>query len=306
MNPIQQLIAQARLKDALDALYTAVPQHAQFEVLQLQEKFTSLERAVRIGTISFSEAGTERAKITKAALDLSIEIPANRSAGFDGPAPQARNPKPPAERDTPARPDDGFETFNPDSSEKTKILFIAANPTDASRLETDREHRLLKQQLQLGSARDRFEFLPPEFAVTITELMRAMNGKPNIVHFSGHGGAEGIYLTTENNLRQLMGNEAIKRLFKFSKGITRIVLLNACYSSGQAKIISEYGMYVVGNNLPISDPAAISFSKGFYNGLGEGKPFDEAFNDAMTVVLTENSNSASIIEVWKDGEQLDL
>jgi hypothetical protein len=65
-------------------------------------------------------------------------------------------------------------------------------------------------------------------------------------------------------------------------------------------------MYVVGNNLPITDPAAISFSKGFYNGLGEGKSFEDAFNDAMIVVLTENPSASEIIEVWKDGQKLNL
>ncbi len=103
-----------------------------------------------------------------------------------------------------------------------------------------------------------------------------------------------------------MAVPALKRLFKRLKIVCEIVILNACYSAEQAKAISEFGMYVVGNNLPIADAAAISFSEGFYNGLGEGKDFEAAFDDAMTVVLTQNPSAADIIEVWKDGKKLDL
>ncbi|HRI61524.1 MAG TPA: CHAT domain-containing protein, partial [Saprospiraceae bacterium] len=177
---------------------------------------------------------------------------------------------------------------------------------NAARLQTDREHRLLKAEMERGRARDQFEFLPPQFAVTIKELVRAMNDKPHIVHFSGHGSSGGIFITTENNQSQLMPVAALQRLFRQVHGIARIVVLNACYSAEQAQIISEFGIYVVGNNLPITDPAAISFSEGFYNGLGEGKNFEDAYNDAMTVVLTQNPEAADIIEVWKNGEKLDL
>ena len=187
-----------------------------------------------------------------------------------------------------------------------KILFVAANPTDQSRIQTNKEHRILKAELRSGRNREYYAFLQPQFSVTIGELLRAMNEKPYLVHFSGHGSKEGIIIARDDNQSQKMSIEALQRLFGPLQGVTQIVILNACYSADQAKVISEYGIFVVGNNLPVKDAAAISFSKGFYNGLGEGKPFEEAFNDAMTVVLTENPAAANIIEVWKDGNKLSL
>jgi hypothetical protein len=228
-----------------------------------------------MGIISSSEAGLERNKITTSALALC-----------DQPSKKSVEPH--------------------ETEKKSKILFLAANPSDQSRIQTDTEHRLLKAQLERGRSRDRFEFLQPQFAVTVTELLRAMNDKPNIVHFSGHGETRGIVISTEDNKTQLMPVAALKRLFSKLEGIGKIVVLNACYSAEQAEEISKFGMYVVGNNLPITDPAAISFSEGFYNGLGEGKNFEDAFNDAMIVVLTQNPSASDIIEVWKDGKKLDL
>ncbi|MCB9267770.1 MAG: leucine-rich repeat domain-containing protein [Lewinellaceae bacterium] len=194
----------------------------------------------------------------------------------------------------------------PSKEGPARILFVAANPTDQARIQTDREHRRLVAELERGRSSDRFTFLRPQIAVTINELVRAMNDKPHLIHFSGHGFKDGIIITTEDNKSQAMPIRALMRLFRPLHNTTEIVILNACYSAEQAKVISEYGIFVVGNNLPITDPAAISFSEGFYNGLGEGKSFEEAFNDAMIVVETNNPEAADIIEVWRDGKKLNL
>ena len=186
-----------------------------------------------------------------------------------------------------------------------KILYLAANPTDQMRLECDREYRRLKAEMERGRSRDNYEFLHPQFAVTVQELIRAMNDHPTVVHFSGHGLESGIIITTEDNQSQSMPLPALRRLFAPHRGHTELVILNACYSASQAKEISRFGMYVIGNNNPIEDPAAVSFSTGLYIGLGEGKNIQDAFNDAMITIETQHPSAAEIIEVWKDGEKLD-
>ncbi|MFM9951382.1 MAG: COR domain-containing protein [Saprospiraceae bacterium] len=286
-NQIQKLIAQARLSDALELLASSVPTHLHNEVIQLQGKLAKLEGKERIGVLSFQEAGLERAKITDAVLELCDTLD----------APTQPEPRPVPDREK-------QEIVEPEG--KTKILFISANPGDQPRLQTDEEHRKLKAQLERGRARAQFVFLQPQLAVTDTELIRALNDKPNIIHFSGHGTPEGIIITKEDNSTQPIPTPALQFMFKRLKGIAQIVILNACYSAEQARVISEFGMYVVGTSLPITDPAAISFSEGFYLGLGEGKDFEGAFIDAMTIILTRHPEIAAIIEVWKDGKKLDI
>ena len=200
----------------------------------------------------------------------------------------------------------GGNTPKASTNSKRKILFLAANPTDASRLQTDKEYRIIKAELERGQHRDAFEFVLPQLSLTIGELIRAMTAKPEIVHFSGHGIKKGIVTVQDNNQSQIIPLPALQRLFKRVKGHTQIVVLNACYSADQAKVISQLGMYVIGNNLPIGDDAAISFAKGFYIGLGDGKTVEEAFDDAMIVLLTENAKYVDVVEIWKDGVQLDL
>lgn len=194
--------------------------------------------------------------------------------------------------------------IQPDTTKK--ILFVSAEPTDKARIQTDKEYRVIKAEMERGRHRDCFEFLQPQFAVTITELLRAMNDKPNIVHFAGHGGTEGICISTDDNKTQLVPVSALKRLFTPLKGIIEVVLLNSCYSAEQAAIISEYGIFVICMKSEIKDEAAVSFAKGMYNGLGEGKAIEAAYNDAMFVFEAENPCHDNVIESWKNGEKLDL
>lgn len=291
MNIIQQLVAQERLGEAIQLLSKHLPSYQKNDAILLQSRLTNLKTNEGQGIISNDNANIERNRIKNSILQLAegLGLP-EVTEDFEKNEEQVNpNPKPHSENTDPS-----------------KILFLAANPTNESRIQTDTEHRMLKAEMERGRGRDKYSFLPPQFAVTLSELLRAMNDKPQIVHFAGHGGEKGIYITKENNESQLLPEPALKRLFKPLTGHTEIVILNACSSSAQAKTISEFGMYVVGNNIAVGDNAAISFTKGLYNGLGEGKSFEEAMNDALIYVLSENDSLESHIEVWKDGKKLDL
>ncbi len=125
------------------------------------------------------------------------------------------------------------------------ILFAAASPSDEARIETDLEHRTIKEEMQKGTHRDQFTFLPSQLAVRITELMRSFKNKPSIIHFAGHGAEEGIIVSNDQNQAQLLSDLTIQRLFKPLKGKTELVLLNSCYSAFQAELISKIGMIVI-------------------------------------------------------------
>jgi hypothetical protein len=187
-----------------------------------------------------------------------------------------------------------------------KILFLSASPALEAHLQTAEEYRSIRSALQRGSQRDAYHFVMPEMAVRVEDMVRAINVQPQLVHFAGHGVEEGIMLSDEFGYAVPMPLAAIKRLFKPLKGVTEVILLNACYSAAQAEEISKFGMYVVGHAQPVTDTAAVAFAQGLYIGLGEGKSFEDAFNDAMIMLITANPKAADGVEVWKDGEKLDL
>ena len=194
----------------------------------------------------------------------------------------------------------------PESSTK-KILFLAANPSDQSQIKTNPEHREIKAQLERGLHSHKFEFLPSQFALTLDELQRAfVRDVPNIIHFSGHGEQEGILIEDDHGKSKLLKTNVLKLLFKPFSGKVDIVILNSCYSSEQAEEISKIGAYVLGNKLPVKDTAAASFAVGFYLGLGEGKDFFGALHNGMIRLADQHEGDENVIEVWKDGEKIDV
>jgi len=277
MNHLQQLIAQGRLEEALNELVKSVPPHLQTAALNLQGRLHNLTMRQIGGVLSNSEISRERNQISLAALELCNKVD----------APTHSSPPPPV--GTPA-----------------SILFLAANPTDQARLQTEREYKTIRDRIRQSSQREQLELLMPEISLTIEDLLVAMNQKPRVVHFSGHGSSQGIFITNDHNQAQLMPAGSLKRLFRQHQDSVRLVLLNACYSAEQAALISGLGMYVIGMNAPVGDGAAISFAAGLYIGLGAGKPVEQAFDDAMIVMEVKHPHFASLPEVWKDGKKLNL
>lgn len=165
-------------------------------------------------------------------------------------------------------------------TEKTvSVLFLSADPTDASRLRLGQEFREIHEILKLAQLRDRFRLELPQLSVRPADISQALlDIQPRIVHFSGHGASTGA-LCFENQVGQthLVQPDALAALFKQFAHQVNCVLLNACYSETQAKAVAEHIMYVIGMNQAIGDKAAIAFAIGFYQALGAGRRIEDAY-----------------------------
>lgn len=167
----------------------------------------------------------------------------------------------------------------PSRVEVVKILFLAADPTDASRLRLGEEFREIDEQLRIAQQRDRFKMELPQLSLRPKDISGALlNTQPQIVHFSGHGTLEGA-LCFENEIGQIhfVQPEVLAALFEQFADQVNCVLLNACYSESQAKAIAEHINYTIGMNKAIGDKAAIAFTLGFYQALGAGRTIEDAY-----------------------------
>ncbi|MGB3293127.1 MAG: CHAT domain-containing protein [Phormidesmis sp.] len=178
-----------------------------------------------------------------------------------------------------------------------KVLILTANPKlpNSDPLRLDAEVRLIEEALQRSKYRDRFQ-VNTKLAVRTTDLRRALlDHRPQIVHFSGHGtGQKGLMLENEAGSSQLVSTEALSRLFAvFQVGEIECVLLNACYSEVQAIAIHQFVDCVIGMNQPIGDRAAVQFAEGFYDALGAGSLYDEAFKIGCSAIDLEGSSEYS-------------
>ncbi|MBN4001470.1 CHAT domain-containing protein [Nostoc sp. LPT] len=194
------------------------------------------------------------------------------------------------------------------SNGQIKILFLAADPSDATRLRLGQELRDIRERLQLAKERDRF-ILDSRESVRPGDISQAIfDFEPQIVHFSGHGTSTG-----ELCFEDLLGKyqpvqpDALAALFELITDKINCVVLNACYSKAQAKAISEHIPFVIGMNKAIGDPAAIAFAVGFYKALAARRTIDQAYKfgcveirllgiaEHLTPVLYTKQNSVSLV-----------
>ncbi len=193
---------------------------------------------------------------------------------------------------------------NYNAQKKTKILFLSANPISTPRLRVDAELACIDDALKSSKFRDRFD-LENKGAVRLDTFSASiLENNPEIIHFSGHADKQGIVLEDREGQTKALTNDSIDAIFKLFKDKVKCVVLNACYSENQAKIISKHGIYVVGMNDEINDDVAINFSVGFYLGIVNGKDPVFSYNFAKTKVLTENTSSSSIPVLWHNGVKI--
>jgi len=170
-----------------------------------------------------------------------------------------------------------------------KILFLAANPKDTSRLRLSEEIREIDKGLRRSQQREYF-LLEQRWATQPKDVRQALlDSKPLVVHFSGHGTIDGgLLLETAIGETQVVKPEALAALFELFVDDVECVLLNSCYSEIQAQAISQHINYVIGMSQEIGDKAAIEFAIGFYDALGAGQPIEMAYKFGCSAIQLEN------------------
>lgn len=166
------------------------------------------------------------------------------------------------------------------ASRPVTVLFLAANPSDKTKLSLDREVRAITHRLRASKHGGAFR-IEHEWAATIDDLQACLlRHVPDIVHFSGHGNPAGMILLNDESGRAVpVSPRALSHLFKILRGDRpiRCVVLNACYSANQAEGIAENVDCVVAMSGAVQEESSICFSGAFYQALGFGKNVRIAF-----------------------------
>ncbi|GAB3222301.1 caspase family protein [Spirosoma arcticum] len=179
---------------------------------------------------------------------------------------------------------------------KRKILFLSANPA-LDRLRLDTESRRIWEELEMSDERDKYDYTTVS-AVTPHHLTRILlKEKPYILHFSGHGTSEGLYLVDDTEAPVLASTEALQQLFSVLGAGIGCLVLNACYSVSQAKELARFIPQVVGTSSKVGDDAALDFSVGFYQAIGAGQGFPNAFTLGRALVRLDGGLSSDDVFV---------
>jgi hypothetical protein len=179
-----------------------------------------------------------------------------------------------------------------------RILAVAANPRSGGlfRGSLDIARELHNLQQAVGSAPN-LEIVTPQ-APTLTSLRQALlDQECHVLHFIGHGGLEAgqeervLFFESESGSADpVRGKDLLNKLTDFPT--LRLAFLNAC-ESGAVSAISAPPAFdlfagvanslvlgglpaVIAMQFPVSDQAAIAFSRSFYQRLAVGDPVDAA------------------------------
>lgn len=183
-----------------------------------------------------------------------------------------------------------------------RVLAVVPSPTDAAQLDLGRELRVLRETFR-GSLRSvELDVVEP---ATISAVQLALQKRPyHILHFSGHGelrpsGESGLIFENEASRASFVHSTSLADTLRRVASL-RLVLVNACntatiaeadaFSSVASALVGGGIPAVIASQFPITDPAAINFSRAFYSGLSQGYSLDEAVAEGRLAIKLESTD----------------
>lgn len=185
---------------------------------------------------------------------------------------------------------------------KTNVLVVFANPRGTSSLRLGSEDRVIRESVKLSRYRDNIS-LTIRHATTVHDLRRSLLDESfQVVHISGHGTGMGLVLEDELGGMYVVPQHALADLFQAYSPPIQCVILNACYSISQGQLTSLGVPFTIAMEGPISDEAAIEFSRGFYDAIGAGREVHFAYEEGCRTVKLAAPNTQFISKILKRGE----
>ena len=179
-----------------------------------------------------------------------------------------------------------------------RVLGMVASPSDQQELAADNERRRLSAAMRALAGRVDLAWTDGQGWRDLKVALR--HGGPwHVLHFIGHGGfdtvaGEGVLLLAGEDSRSHALPASDLALLVEKHQSLRLVVLNAC-DTGRASELDAFSSVagallrrgipaVLAMQFPITDPAAVEFSRTFYEGLADRLPVDTAVTDARHAV----------------------
>ena len=180
---------------------------------------------------------------------------------------------------------------------------MSANPWTTSRIMVDEEAREIFERIQEGPYRTKFELFNHAATRPIDLQKLLLFYRPHIVHFSGHGNKkQKLILGGTPGRGKTVDRQGLVELLGLYNTHLRLVLLNACFTKIQARLLSEVVDYAVGTGKGIGDKAGVAFAGAFYRALGFGKSIKDAFDSAKAeLALTKMPRTQGIELFVREG-----
>lgn len=172
--------------------------------------------------------------------------------------------------------------------DKTRVLFIAADPVDVDSSKLNEEIQEVEQHIRTPGFLEAFD-LTSKWALRSQDLIQAFQDvRPDIVHISGHRCRMSEFVLEDaRGIAKPVSESALTELFSHAKDNARLVLLNMCHSGHLAKAISNVIDCAIGINQRIDDKEAVVFSSQFYGALALGQSVRNSFEQGRTALMVD-------------------
>ncbi len=168
----------------------------------------------------------------------------------------------------------------PKKQTSRRVLLVCANPRGTDQLRTGEEDRTLRESIKLSPYGSNIHIETLQ-AATIDDLRQKLLASSfDIVHFSGHGTRAGLVFEDLDGRIMVPSSEELAKLLGRHQVGTAI--LNACYSMSVGRFSSVGLDFTVAATGPVADPAAIEFTRGFYDAIGAGMPTPDAYEEGLS------------------------
>jgi hypothetical protein len=179
---------------------------------------------------------------------------------------------------------------------KVDVLYLMANPIPRHALRVDAEVAKVSEEIRRSLFRDNIA-LHQSPAANLDSLIRGLNDyRPRIVHFSGHGSADGIAVDDGGIKRvkkQIVTFDILGKALSATDKPPEIVVLNACESAGARAALLGTAKAIAVMQDEISDVAAIAFATKFYGGIASGQSLQSAFDQGRLAVEAVSMGEAA-------------
>ena len=162
---------------------------------------------------------------------------------------------------------------------KIRVLFLEANPFTTKQSGVKEKVQTIRHELQ----HLRNLVFDLGWVASIDDLRGELEFYPSdVVHFIGHGTGEGIVLSKKAGDMKAISDEALALRFSRFSPRTRLVILDGCYTSEQAKALTDVVDCVVGINDQADADSILWFAMLLYGHISEGCSVQEAIDQSKS------------------------
>jgi predicted transcriptional regulator len=170
---------------------------------------------------------------------------------------------------------------------RLRIALLVTNPERYGPLQTGVEARYIDEGIKLGG-RDHEVDLKAFLAPTFDTLLDALNSyKPQVLHFSGHGGGRALLFDNERagaDGGTVLDYDTVATVLSATTPKPRLLVLAACDTLDGADQFLECVPTVVAMSDSIEDEAACEFSRRFYRSLTAGVSIVNSLKQAKALL----------------------